>query len=127
MQETINLRLAGGPRAPARARQALSSLDKALNDVRCDVTLLVSELVTNSVRHGDAHPETTIELIATAAADKVRIEVADNGPGFDVAEAKREREIGGYGLKLVDRIANRWGVISEPSPRVWFEIDHRHN
>src|SRR5919197_654418 len=78
MEETLNLRLAGGPRAPSRARHALKSLDQALDDVRGDATLLVSELVTNSVRHGDAaDADTTIELLATAAPDKVRVEVTD--------------------------------------------------
>ena len=128
MEETLNLRLAGGPRAPARARHALDSLNGVLDELRLrsDVDLLVSELITNSVRHSGAGRDATIELVAKAATDKVRIEVSDEGPGFDpVAEARREHYVGGYGLKLVDQLANRWGTSKGPRARVWFEIDRR--
>ena len=82
MEETLNLRFAGSPRAPARARRALDSLNGALDDVRSEVDLLVSELITNSVLHSGAS-HGAIELVATAATDRVRIEVYDEGPGFD--------------------------------------------
>ena len=127
MEETLNLRFAGSPRAPARARRALDSLNGALDDVRSEVDLLVSELITNSVLHSGASHGATIELVATAATDTVRIEVYDEGPGFDpIAEARRQHDVGGYGLKLVDMIANRWGISKGARARVWFEID-RHD
>ena len=122
MQETLMLRLSGGPTAPARARTALGSLDRNFADLRDDVHLLVSELVSNSVIHAEADH---VELRATADPGGVRIEVSDPGPGFD-DRARREPSLtgqGGFGLFLVDKVANRWGVKRNRPARVWFEID----
>jgi anti-sigma regulatory factor (Ser/Thr protein kinase) len=124
IEETLMLRLAGDHQAPARARRALESLEDALGEARSDVALLVSELVTNSIRHGGGRPDAAIEVLATAAPEVVRVEVADRGPGFDAAEAHRDRPAGGYGLKLVEKLTNRWGVLRNDESRVWFEI-HR--
>jgi len=124
IEETLMLRLAGDDHAPARARRALDSLENALGDARSDVALLVSELVTNSVRHGGGQPDSAIEVVATAAPQVVRVEVADRGPGFDTEDAHRERRIGGYGLKLVEELTTRWGTTHNGGSRVWFEI-HR--
>jgi anti-sigma regulatory factor (Ser/Thr protein kinase) len=121
MKETLNLRLAGGPSAPARARRALGGLD----DVGHDVSLLVSELVTNSVRHGDAQQEDLIELAAIACDGKIRVEVTDRGPGFEPGDPQLRGGVGGYGLQIVERLADRWGVTREPQTSVWFEIDPR--
>jgi anti-sigma regulatory factor (Ser/Thr protein kinase) len=122
MEETLNLRLAADSKAPAKARHAVDSMQDALAEARSDVSLLVSELVTNAIRHGGSRPDGAVELVATAAPEKVRVEVADDGPGFDPAEAHRDREAGGFGLKLVEKLANRWGVTTTPRARVWFEI-----
>ena len=123
LKETLALRLAGGPTAPGRARTALRSLDRTVADLRDDVDLLVSELVTNSVVHAQARQ---VELHATAGASGVRIEVSDPGPGFDKDLARREPSLtggGGYGLNIIDKVANRWGVKRNHLSHVWFEID----
>jgi serine/threonine-protein kinase RsbW len=125
IEETLMLRLAGDDHAPARARRALESLENALGDARSDVALLVSELVTNSIRHGGGQPDAAIEVVATAAPEVVRVEVADRGPGFDAEEAHRGRSVGGYGLKLVEKLTTRWGTTHNGGSRVWFEI-HRN-
>jgi anti-sigma regulatory factor (Ser/Thr protein kinase) len=123
LKETLTIRLTGGPTAPARARTALRSLDRTVADLRDDVDLLVSELVTNAVLHAGADH---VELHATADPAGVYIEVSDPGPGFDKDEARREPSLsgeGGYGLNIIDMVANRWGVKRNRSARVWFEID----
>jgi anti-sigma regulatory factor (Ser/Thr protein kinase) len=123
MKETLHLRLAGGPSAPGSARRAICGLDRTLDDVGDDVTLLVSELVTNSVLHADAQQEDMIELAATASENKIRIEVTDEGPGFEPGVRRHRQAVGGYGLELVEKLADRWGVTREPQTSVWFEID----
>jgi anti-sigma regulatory factor (Ser/Thr protein kinase) len=122
LKETLTIRLTGGPTAPARARTALRSLDRTVADLRDDVDLLVSELVTNSVLHAGAEH---VELHAAADPAGVYIEVSDPGTGFD-KDARREPSLtgeGGYGLNIVEMVANRWGVKRNRSARVWFEID----
>jgi anti-sigma regulatory factor (Ser/Thr protein kinase) len=123
MKETLTLCMCGGPTAPARARRALRSLDRTLADLREDVDLLVSELVSNAVLHANAD---RIEFQAASGPESVWIEVSDPGPGFRPSEARREPSVtgeGGYGLNIVDMVANRWGATTHGEGRVWFEID----
>ena len=124
--DQFSLRLAGGRDAPAEARRYLrrfhADLDPELLQV---VSLLVSELVTNCVRHGGAGAGSPIVLDAELKPGTVRVEVADSGPGFSPRGKRAERGTGGgFGLHLVDELTDRWGVVSSGGAnRVWFEID----
>jgi anti-sigma regulatory factor (Ser/Thr protein kinase) len=120
----LSVRFDRGPTAASAARNALLALDervdgKTLDDIR----LLVSELVTNAIRHAEAEGG-TVELNVTIAGDRVRVEVADPGTGFEPQPRDDEmNRPGGWGLYLVDRIADRWGVVRNRMNRVWFELD----
>jgi signal transduction histidine kinase len=85
------------------------------------IVLLASELVANAVKHARA------DLVAIRFAvlpEHVRVEVADEGPGFTQVPEKRDpQQVGGWGLHLVNELSSRWGVIDEQGARVWFEID----
>jgi anti-sigma regulatory factor (Ser/Thr protein kinase) len=122
---TIELELDPGPSAAAEARAALSLLQgrtdaEALDDVR----LLVSELVTNSVRHSAPPAGSKVELTVSATPDIVRVTVTDAGRGFDPTPRSAPRtKAGGWGLHLVDRLADRWGVDRSRGAAVWFELD----
>ncbi len=123
IKESLTLRLSGGPKAPARARKACASLDCTLGDLRGDVDLLVSELVSNSVLHAHADH---IEVQVDADPERVRVEVFDPGPGFDErgrARAPAAGAEGGYGLVIVEQVADRWGARRDRRASVWFEID----
>jgi len=83
--------------------------------------LLVSELVTNVIRHTPAGRGT---LRVRCNGEVLRVEVEDHGPGVPIAPAKPNREQGGgFGLFLVDRLSDRWGVRDRTC--VWFEMDAR--
>jgi anti-sigma regulatory factor (Ser/Thr protein kinase) len=90
-----------------------------------DVSLLTSELVSNSVRHAGLDTEADIELVVSPLADRVRIEVIDPGPGFDPNGSLTSSDDDGLGLglALVDQLADRWGVDGHMHNRVWFEMD----
>ena len=89
-----------------------------------DVRLLVSELVTNSLRHAGEAGETTIGLRVAVKERTVRVEVTDAGPGFDAAtQPPTLYQQSGWGLYLVDQVSDRWGVDRDDHTRVWFEID----
>jgi PAS domain S-box-containing protein len=93
-------------------------------DVADDVRLLVSELVTNAVRHGPGEPSGPIHIRLDVEPETVRVEVEDPGAGFIPRQRDpRDDALGGWGLFLVSKLADRWGVESEPSTRVWFELD----
>ena len=115
--------VASGLHAPLVARGHVSRwLDgRADADVRANACLLVSELVTNSVRHADQPPGTPLRITAAALDGLVRVDVQDQGRGLVRRRAPDTRE-GGFGLNLVDMIAARWGVDDERGTRVWFEL-----
>lgn len=126
MSSQIDRSLEAGAEAASRARRALADLDAPLPaPVRQDLELLVSEVVTNAVRHGggaDGHP---IDMSVRVDERRVRVEVADQGPGFepDPLPPTMYQE-SGWGLFLVGQLSDRWGVDrTERGASVWFEID----
>jgi anti-sigma regulatory factor (Ser/Thr protein kinase) len=121
----ISVEFDAGPSAAAWARNALFALDQRVDEeVLADVRLLVSELVTNSVRHSDVGPGDTVGLDVTLDARRIRVEVSDSGRGFEPRPRKPgQSKAGGWGLFLVDRLADRWGVARNHFTHVWFEID----
>jgi anti-sigma regulatory factor (Ser/Thr protein kinase) len=110
--------------APANARRAVERFGASLApDVVPDVRLLVSELITNSVKYGG---DGAVQLILRSEApEHVHVEVVDQGVGFvPTARDRPKTEPGGWGLHLVEALTRRWGV-REGSTHVWFEIDRR--
>jgi anti-sigma regulatory factor (Ser/Thr protein kinase) len=121
----IELELDAGPSAASEARAAVGALDgRADPDVLDDVRLLLSEIVTNAVRHSGSPSGARIGLAVSVAGGAVRAEVTDAGRGFRPAPRSAPwTEAGGWGLHLVDNLASRWGVDRGAPVRVWFEID----
>jgi anti-sigma regulatory factor (Ser/Thr protein kinase) len=121
----LSVRFERGPTAAFAARNALAALEDRLDStVLDDIRLLVSELVTNAIRHADAATGGEVGLDVSISGPRVRVEVADPGAGFDpTPRAEEMTKPGGWGLYLVDRIADRWGVVTNRMNRVWFELD----
>jgi serine/threonine-protein kinase RsbW len=115
------------PEAAAVARHALDPLAGHLPDGRMrDVRLLVSELVTNAVRHANLDRADVIRLVIELADHTLRVEVHDPGGGFELrAPSPDPARPSGWGLYLVAEIADRWGVDSDDETLVWFELDRR--
>jgi anti-sigma regulatory factor (Ser/Thr protein kinase) len=90
-----------------------------------DVRLIVSELVTNSVRHAGLTSDEKISLAVVISDGSVRGRVCDPGPGFEKPSEPRPRTdlSGGWGLPIVERISDRWGVERNGCACVWFELD----
>ena len=126
LSRDLDFELTGGPYAVTAARLALSDIDELVDEsLAFDVRLLVSELVTNSVRHAQIGPEDSINLRVAVRDEHVRVEVVDSGPGFEPPEADPTAELArdsGWGLFFVTQLADRWGVEREEG-RVWFEIE----
>lgn len=127
--ERIDFELAATPEAGSAARRALLAGNGALpSSVRDDVLLLLTELVTNAVRHAGAGADRMVRVELLKCSRRVRVAVRDDGAGF-IREAIRFRrdESGGWGLFLVDRIAHRWAVLPTATGTcVWFEIRYGH-
>jgi anti-sigma regulatory factor (Ser/Thr protein kinase) len=115
------IELPRGPDAPRQARGALAEwyADALEADELQTGRLLVSELVTNAVVHGEGG----IRLTADLEDDRLRLEVRDEGSGFErAARGLSFRELRGHGLTIVETLASRWGI-REGTTHVWAEIE----
>jgi anti-sigma regulatory factor (Ser/Thr protein kinase) len=112
------------PRAARRALQGLSGhVDEGLLERG---RIVVTELVTNSVRHARLAPEQQIELRVWPGRELLRMEVSDDGDGFDpVAMRRTPDHVDGWGLRIVAQLTDRWGVDVSHSTRVWCEFETR--
>lgn len=111
--QAFELRLPASPEAPGRARRSLEAVDHgAPPETLQAIALLVSELVTNSVRHAKLSPRDTIGLSFRAGEGFIRIEVSDAGDGFERPShpAPCPDGSGGWGLCFVDEVADAWGA-----------------
>lgn len=116
----------GSLHAPELARRrVLSGLNKTLASTSsADVALLVSELVTNSVRYANVGAE-MIDVEVTLSTGLLRLAVTD--PGGKTLPRVVHRDLdrpGGLGLLLVDALSSSWGIERDTrgSVQVWCEI-----
>jgi anti-sigma regulatory factor (Ser/Thr protein kinase) len=118
----LEIRLRGGHDAPSCARQALGAVETQLAD-RCeDISLLVSELVTNAVVHAGADA-IRLSVRSGEPREDIRVEVTAPGPVWELPAKPLPGPLGGFGFFFVDQLAKDWGVVSEEDEtRVWFEI-----
>jgi anti-sigma regulatory factor (Ser/Thr protein kinase) len=123
---SIAVELEPGRGCPAEARTAVAPLEGELADqAYLDLRLLVSELVTNCVRHARLGPGDLIRLQVALSERMLRVDVTDPGEGFsnDIPRPVPGRP-GGWGLFLTERIADRWGVDRDEGwTTVWLEMD----
>ena len=108
--------------ASAGARRWLRDVLAAsgLRDRDGSLELLLSEVVTNVVRHAN----TSGTVVLERRGDGVRLTVRDSGPGVPALRSSASPGRGGWGLQFVDRLADRWGVdVTDGAKAVWFELD----
>jgi anti-sigma regulatory factor (Ser/Thr protein kinase) len=120
----IDVRLPSDVSAPGAARQAMGDLQELVDHpVYDDLLLLVSELVTNGVRHTRQGPAGWVKLSVRWTRHEVRVEVTDPGPGFGEVREPTIYQESGWGLFLVEQVSSRWGVDRSRGTTVWFELD----
>jgi len=129
--DDFGLELPGGIEAgPAARRAVMENMDGLSDAVQADILLLVTELVTNAVRHGGARPGAPVRLECRRAGDRLRFLVTDPGTSLLSNGGPPVRVVGGtngdssgWGLFFVERVAERWGVLAAPvGTCVWFEV-----
>jgi anti-sigma regulatory factor (Ser/Thr protein kinase) len=125
MSGQVMVRLRPTAAAVGLARQQLEHMRERLTDEAYeDCRLMLSELVTNSLRHASLSIDQEIELVLALQGETLRVEVGDPGPGFEPRPRAADDSAGsGWGLFLVASLADRWGVTRDGLNRVWFEVD----
>src|SRR5438128_228080 len=128
MQTKLEARFPASSEAAGSARRSLDELSSELQDTLLDdLKLLVSELVTNSVRHARIEREQWIRLTVMMSRDCIRVQVCDEGIGFvPRAVMPSIYQSSGWGLYFVGRLTDRWGVSRGRETCVWFEVDRSH-
>ena len=117
---SVHADLHSSEHAPKDARRALAPLGERLApEVTRTLALVASELVTNSVRHGAG---TQIELDATLRDDVVLLSVRDSGQGFQPGASTEADAGGGWGLRVVDQLVDRWWIEVDGGTRVTCEL-----
>jgi anti-sigma regulatory factor (Ser/Thr protein kinase) len=111
------------PRSASSARDFIRrcfSEWRAGQEAGLDTALLVvTELVTNAVRHG----RSTVTLAVTVNDERVLLEVQDESTGVPTVRHPGWQSLGGRGLLLVDAMATSWGVRATPAGKVvWAEL-----
>ena len=121
----LELYLDAEPDAAVAARSAVSAWIGAdiSQAMHVDLLLLISELVTNSVRHARAPATAGISVRARVLGEMLRVEVRDGGTSGAIAlRAPDLGNGGGFGLNVVDLVSQRWGVDRDGGTRVWAEM-----
>lgn len=117
-RDGLRMRLGSGPDAAAQARRAIAKLRQDLDPPLMEtMRLLVTELITNTVRHTDCD---TLVLKVAIGKSAVLTEVCDDGPSFEARPSDSNDD--GWGLFLVERLAEDWGVKTNGTKRVWFRL-----
>jgi anti-sigma regulatory factor (Ser/Thr protein kinase) len=127
-QALLALELPSRAAAAGAARKALTALNGSLHLVSPerlqDAQLLISEVVSNAVRHG-GDGDAPIQVTVRADRETMRVEVRDAGPGFELSQIplRSPTATARWGLQLVAALAHRWGADMDGGTTVWFEID----
>src|SRR4029453_7660205 len=93
-------------------RLATDFAEDRLSDVKLDeLVLMVSEVVSNAVRHGSPETDGNIGLRLEGDQDALRVVVTDGGEHFAFDPGSvQDATNGHFGLRFVDRLADRWGL-----------------
>jgi anti-sigma regulatory factor (Ser/Thr protein kinase) len=105
-------------------RYTLDALGDIGRDASDAIAVMVSELVTNCVRHAATEFVVSIER----DGDRVRIAVTDRGSGFPELRSPTPRDTSGRGLRIVQALADDWGIEEAGTAHgktVWFTLGSR--
>jgi anti-sigma regulatory factor (Ser/Thr protein kinase) len=114
--------------AAGLARRELSIIPGIAGEVGYKVLLMTSELIAVYVEAGEPDPSATLRLAVSAGPQRVRVEVGGRPPDVAPGTLLRTTEtpsLGGYGLRIVERMADAWGVQGAGDTMTWFELERQ--
>lgn len=106
--------------APAARKFVLSLGWSDDSNINVRLATVVSEIVTNAILHA----RTPFIVSVSPDPNAIRVEVTDGSASFPARRKYDATNPSGGGLAIVDAMADRWGVASEPTGKtVWFELE----
>ncbi len=111
--------------AAGLARRELAATPGVAGELGYKALLMASELISVYVQGAEPDPTGRLKLCVRVTAERVRIEVV--GPEPDVPpdallHSSETPSLGGMGLRIVDRMADAWGVQGPHDTSIWFEL-----
>jgi anti-sigma regulatory factor (Ser/Thr protein kinase) len=122
MCRVVSRELSRSTPAVAEARRFVGDTLRrwGLESLVADAMLLTSELVTNSVLHADSDVTVTVAV----ADGMAEVGIADGSDVLPTQRTGSAQSEGGRGLRLVELVAEEWGIVSLPGGKqVWFRLD----
>ncbi len=107
------------------ARRELAATPGIGGELGYKVLLLASELIAVFVADVEPRPDGVLRLSIRVSPERVRIEVAGNTPEVSPDALLHSHEtpsLGGMGLRIVERMADAWGVEGAGDAELWFEL-----
>lgn len=114
------------PAVPASVRKARNAVDEAVSKLAAsdrvadDIRLCVSEAVSNVVRHAYGTKRGDVEVVVERESREVTVFIRDAGKGM--TKAHREGRLGGYGLKIIAKLAGSYTITTSPNAGVEMEM-----
>jgi hypothetical protein len=129
MNQAVAIDLPLEAESARRAREGLKPFRESMDDTSfSDLCLLVDELVVEALRAEDYSGPGLIKLRAELDGERVRVVVAQGGDAYRLPSRRPEPGDPGFGLHLVQRLSERWGMRRDrDNAMVWLEIlGHPH-
>ncbi len=119
----LRLKLKCDERAPRTVRASLARVDE-IEQVAQDLLLISSELVTNAIVHSGCNRSDELDVCLSRCKRGYVLAVTDPGRSGLTADPAPPRPLGegGLGLRIVDKLAARWGQARGSGYRVWAEV-----
>jgi anti-sigma regulatory factor (Ser/Thr protein kinase) len=124
MSETVAIDLPLEPESAARAREQLGCFRSSLDETSFgDLCLLVDELIVEVLISREQGAAGSIELRAERDGARIRVAIAEGGGAYRLPSRRPEPGDPGFGLHLVQRLSDRWGMRREQGrATVWLEM-----
>ena len=132
MTDAVAIDLPLEPESARRAREQLKTFRTAVDETTfVDLCLLVNELVVEALHgsedasHGseDAVAPYHVRLQADLDRDRIRVVMAEGSGAYHLPSRRPSPGDPGFGLHLVQRLSDRWGIRREPDRAiVWLEL-----
>jgi hypothetical protein len=111
--------------AAGMARRELAAIPGLAGDLGYKALLMTSELVAVYVSQSEPAPGTTLRLTVRVTPARLRVEVGGQAPDVSPDALLHSHEtpsLGGFGLQIVEKMADAWGVEGARDTMIWFEL-----